>query len=355
MTKRERLIAVLGVGLILAALFLAIGCDGVTPTPPVPPTPEPAPTVRVFVGVYDLLGATGDVDAYLKACADAGAKGVRLFVCYSWQGPQPISPYAQIGTWTHDNGLTFPKYRLSAWNETFWTYFKNVLTACKGHGLTAWVVAEDYCSLKGDSRVKYYNPFYSSEEALGPSTPGGIWGEATRPYHASLYAKIIEAINGVGVDYLIEDFNEGWIVDGDEAQVSAWYSWSRNALIGLGVPAAKIVSTVGVPAIAQAAGYFSPHGIGRPDQITAPVVGVPAARLIYSSDGYSGGSGGCDAKGRCGVGLDVANAYGLAAIAIGAYAVEIYPREVNAQNNDRADVDLFGISKQVIKAIAWAK
>jgi hypothetical protein len=71
-------------------------------------------------------------------------------------------------------------------------------------GLTAWLVAEDYCSLKGNKTDKYFNPFYCSEEAFSPSTPGGVWGEAMKFYHAALFQKIVNVADASSCPYKFE-------------------------------------------------------------------------------------------------------------------------------------------------------
>lgn len=320
-----------------------------------PEDPDPTPVIRVYVGVYDLLGATGDWRAFLKTVKDNGGFGLRLFVCFSWQAPQTGgSPYKQVGTWTHDNGITFPLYRLAEWNPAFWTHLRDVLDEMKSFGLEAWLVVEDYCSLKGDSRSKYWSPMYSSEEALGPDTPGGVWGESMKNWHALLMGKTIQTADAAGVKYLIEPQNEMNIVDGTEAEAVAWHAWAVGVIKANGVPVERIIGTSEVaPAqIAAQVGYYSPHGIGRPDQIVATWNGIPAAKLIYSSDGYwSGGPpGDCDAKGRCGVNETTAPGIRDKIKSVGAYGYEWLPRGCYAANNDRADVGLF--NGAILRALA---
>jgi hypothetical protein len=367
-TREDRRICALSIGLLLAGLFLAFlfwGCPGPQPPtppgpvdPPIPPISEPVPTVQVYVGVYDLLGATGDQIAFLDKVKANGGKGVRLFVCYSWQGPQTGgSPYLQVGSWTHDNGITFPLYRLSAWDENFWTRFNDFLCAARDRGLTVWIVVEDFCSLKGDSRTKYWNPMMSSEEALGPTTPGGIWGEAMKAWHLSLIDRTISAAKAVpGLEYLIEPMNEYDALDWPDADMIAWHAWAVDEIRKRGVPLSRIVGTAGrqASAIAAQVGLYSPHGVGRPEQI----VGIPGKKMseiLPSSDGYWGGGSGsdCDLAGKCSFGVDGAIALGAKIKAAGAFGFEWLPRHVYLTNRDRANVDLF--DGAILKALAFAK
>jgi hypothetical protein len=317
--------------------------------------PDPEPRVRVWVGAYDLLGATGEVLPFLDAVMASKAKGIRLFICWSWNGPQTGgSPYVQVGTWTHDNGITFPLYRLSAWDEAFWAKLDVILRACQARGLAVWLVVEDYCSLKGDSRTKYYNPMICSEEALSSSTPGGVWGMAMRPYHAALIGRTIEAARSVaGLEWIIEPMNEYDAMDWDDAVMIGWHRWAVGEMTARGVDAANIAASPGRNAVAIAGqvGLFSPHGLGRPNEIRE-YYGISAAKTIWSSDGFFGGTGGCDAKGRCGVGLDVAAALGARVLELGGAGLEILARELYGGNNDRADLGRFGITAQVIAAAA---
>ncbi len=316
----------------------------------------PTPSLKVYVGVYDAKGATGDRSKFLRKVKDAGGFGLRLFAgCYSWNGPQAGgSPYKQVGSWTHDNGITFPLYRLAEWDPVYWLDLYYLLREMKDVGLEAWLVVEDYCSLKGDSRTKYYNPMYSSVEALDASTPGGVWGDPMKQYHALLIGKTIQTADASGVDYFIEPVNEHNIVDGTPAAAVAWHSWAVEVIKANGVPISKIVGTseVAPAAIAAQCGFYSPHGIGRPDQIISPWNGIPASKLIFSSDGFWGGTGLPDAKGRRGVGLDVAQPIAQACLKVGA-AFELLPREVYGQNNDRANVDLY--DDAVTRMLAFGK
>jgi hypothetical protein len=303
------------------------------------------PRLPVYVGVYDFLGATGDWRLALQTAKKNGAVGYRIFVCYSWQGPQSgESPYKRVGSWTHENGDTFPLYKLSEWNPAFWNHLADVLHEMRKLNLTAWLVAEDYCSLKGDQHSKYWNPFYSSEEALGSSTPGGVWGESTWRYHNALLQKIIETANASGVYYLMEAMNEVDIVDGTDTEFLRWVIWSNDAMVALGFPRSRIVASPGrcAGSVAGQVGIFSPHGIGRVDQIKS-IAGVAVSKTLYSSDGFwiTGGGGGCDAKGRCGPALADAIPLADAIIAAGAVGYEWLPRMVYLKNNDRADVSLF--------------
>ncbi len=307
------------------------------------PQPQPTPTVRVFTGTYDIMGATGNLLAYLDKNNEAEAYGHRYIVVYSWNGPQSGgSPYVVAGSFTRSNGLTFAKYSLTQWDEAYWSRFRALARAIMDRGQKIWIVAEDFNSLEGDSREKYWNPFYCSVEALSPSTPGGVWGESMKHYHALLFQKIINELHGVGVsDFFMEPMNEFNIVDGTDSQRIAWHKWAVEKIIELGVPRERIIAT-GKPAveIAKETGFYSPHRIGEPSQIVAQG-GIPTAKVIFSSDGFYTGRGDCDAKGRCGVGVDVAAEIGRRLIALGAFAFERLPRGCYRQNNNRADLDLF--------------
>jgi hypothetical protein len=307
---------------------------------PLPCHYHTAPRIPVYVGAYDLMGATGDWKSFLRKCKSAGATGVRFFICYSWQGPQPTSPYKQVGTWKHENGDTFPLYRLSEWNKEFWDKLDDVLNNMRELNLTPWLVCEDFCSLKGDQHSKYFNPFYSSEEALSPATPGGVWGPSMDKYHAALVAKATarwcmgelaneyDIVDGTDEQYKRWDDSIGIPFDGDKHLVSSGARVNRMGLLS--------------------ADIYSPHGIGTAIQI-ASMYGIPPAKMIWSSDGFWQGQGHADAKGRRGVGIDEARKIGARVKEIGG-AFELLPRELYRENNDRAELSNF--DPAVIEAMA---
>ncbi len=334
-------------------LYKILGCA--PPTPPIPPVP-PKPLQKIYSGVYDLMGATGDWRAYLKSVKDNGGCGVRFFVCYSWQGSQPISPYIVVDQYQHDNGMTFPMYDLTLWNPQFWTHLDEVLVCMRELGLTAWVVMEDFCSLKGDSTVKYWNPMYCSVQSLGPTTPGGVWGDPMKQYHRMLYVRTMESVFTTGVNYILEVMNEYDAIDWPDDYMVAWHDWAVGELqtIGIGTARENIIATPGRCAARIVTGglMYSPHGIGTAAQV-GPYIFVPPNKTIYSSDGFWGGQGGCDAKGRCGVGEDEAGEIGKAMKQVGANAFELLPREVYSENNDRANLDR--MDPAPLKAMAFAE
>jgi hypothetical protein len=306
---------------------------------PLPCHYHTAPRIPVYVGAYDLMGATGDWKSFLRKCKSAGATGVRFFICYSWQGPQPTSPYKQVGTWKHENGDTFPLYRLSEWNKEFWDKLDDVLNNMRELNLTPWLVCEDFCSLKGDQHVKYFNPFYCSEEALSPATPGGVWGESMDKYHAALVEEITIRAK------MTELANEYDIVDGTDKQYLRWDSALGGPTFYPLVTSGARVNRLG---LGEWADLYSPHGIGTAIQIES-MYGIPPAEMIWSSDGFWQGQGHADAKGRRGVGIDEARKIGARVKEIGG-AFELLPRELYRENNDRACLD--NLDPAVIEAMA---
>jgi hypothetical protein len=308
---------------------------------PLPCHCHTAPRIPVYVGAYDLMGATGDWKSFLRKCKSAGATGVRFFICYSWQGPQPTSPYKQVGTWKHENGDTFPLYRLIEWNKEFWDKLDDVLNNMRELDLTPWLVCEDFCSLKGDQHVKYFNPFYGSEEALSPATPGGVWGESMDKYHKALADRFTHYRD------IVELANEYDIVDGSDEDYINWY-WRNSRDINVNVFLATSGARVNRLGMRSRDELYSPHGIGTAIQIEG-MYGIPPAKMIWSSDGFWQGQGHADAKGRRGVGIDEARKIGARVKEIGG-AFELLPRELYRDNNDRAELSNF--DPAVIEAMA---
>jgi hypothetical protein len=311
---------------------------------------------KIFVGAIDLMGATGDWRKFLTRAKDAGAFGCRIFICYSWDGPQPISPYKSVGKWVHSTThQEFIKYRLREWNPAYWKKLWDVLCYMKKLGLEAWLVFEDYCSLKGNKTDKYHNPMYCSEEALPPNTPGGVWGEAMKPYHANLYWRTIFWANATKCPYYVEAMNEIGIVDGTDEQIIKWSGWANNRIVSFGFPRGRVISSPGgsvASAIAGQVGIYSPHQIGTVAGVTA-LNGVPTTRTLYSSDGFWKGTGPADAKGRRGVGSDVAGPLAKRLNTVGAVGFELFDRGIWRKNNSRGNLDDY--NPAVTKVMAGVK
>lgn len=314
----------------------------IPPVPPDPPMPEPIPRINLVVEVLDLLGARGEINTFIHKLRDCLAGGIRACVCYSWNSTQPISPYRRVGEWTHDNGIMFPLYRLSEWNEEFWVHLNRALTAMAEAGLTIWLDVEDFCSLKGDSRQKYYNPFYSSEEALGPNTPGGVWGDAMWPYHLALIDRTIAACRAAGVDFLIAPMNEYDAPDWSDVHMIDWHKRAVEAMLERGVPVDHIYTSAmrNHGWVSLRTGLYSIHGVGRPDQIKEAWQ-IPIYKTIFSSDGYWGGTGEADVKGRQGPGFQAIEGI-VMALEAGPFRKMFHylPRGLYAENNDQANLEL---------------
>jgi hypothetical protein len=341
------------------------------------------PRVVVYVGVYDLLVAEGDWRAFLRKVKSAGGTGIRIFAdCqWNWQGTQPYEHAAYdeetaekirykdpsdpkdirnvngIMTLVRESGAQFPLYNYNRLRATYWTRLSEVLNYCRELKLTAWVVFIDYCTLKTPGDMKYYSPWYCAVQRMLPGIQNGVWGEQMRPWFAAFYRNVWDAVRASGVDYLIEDMNEGDALGWDDAFMLSWFTWSNATMRAMGIPKEKIVTTAArnVTAIAPLCGVFSPHGIGRPDQIKT-YNGQPAAKTIWSSDGYWGGTGEPDAKGRRGIGLDVAKPIADAILSIGGDKIEFLPRVVYRWNNDKANVDaMTPETYEVIRILARGK
>lgn len=310
------------------------------------------------MGAYDLLGATGDWRCFLRRAKDNGAWGVRLFVQYAWNSAPPCPLYKRVGSWTHPTThTTFPLYRLGtltdpSWNPNSWEHIREVLAEMKKLGLVAILAADDFCSLKGNKTTKYFHPFYCSEEALSPTTPGGIWGEAMKRYHTNLYWEIIRTAKNIGVIFFIEPMNEYDIVDGTDTQVVAWHKWATDRIVSLGVPRARLLAAPGrcKQAIAGQVGVFSIHQIGRAEQVSK-VLNIPVAKTLYSSDGFKTGGGNPDASGHGGVGTLAAGPLAQKIIALGGFGFDLMDRGLWHDNNDRANLDDF--DPRVLKIMAY--
>lgn len=218
------------------------------------------------------------------------------------------------------------------------------------------IVILDYCTLKTGGDDKYFSPWYCAVQRMLPGIQNGTWGEQMKPWIAAFYQAVIVQVKESGVDYLVEDMNEGDALGWDDAFMLAWFTWSNTTLKQLSVPQEKIVTSASrnIQAIGALCGWVSVHGVGTAAGIRE-YNGIDIAKTIWSSDGYWGGFGGCDAKGRCGVGAEAAAEIRSTIKAVGGKMISILPREVYARNNDRADLDLIGILLSVVRAIAITK
>ena len=331
--------------------------------------PEPEPDIRVYVGAYDLLVAEGDWRAFLRKIKGAGGRGVRIFAdCqWNWEGTKPYESAAYDeataekirhknpddprdiqndgGTMVlvRDSGRRFPLFDYTRPRTEYWNHLREVCEYCRELGLEVWIVMLDYCTLKVPGDAKYFSPWMCAVQRMLPGIQNGTWGEQMKPWIAAFYRQVWEVVKASGVDYLVEDMNEGDALGWDDAFMVAWFKWSNATLKALSIPQDKIVTTVGrnVDKIAPLCGFYSPHGIGRPDQVRE-YFGQPASKTIYSSDGYwVAPPGDCDARGRCGISEATAPAIRDKVKAVGAWAFEWLPRGCYKNNNDRADVDLF--------------
>jgi hypothetical protein len=291
------------------------------------------PRLKVYLGIYDLDVADGDWKAILKEGRKNGLWGVRIIADtqWNWTGsqvyeyaaydeeiaekirwkdpadPKDIRNVCGIMTLVRESGAQFPLYDYTRPRAAYWNHLREILDYCHELGLEVWIVFIDYCTLKTPGDAKYFSPWYAAVQRMLPGIQNGVWGEQMKPWIAAFYRQVWDAVKASGVEFLIEDQNEGDALGWDDAFMLSWFQWSNATMRAMGIPDGKIVTTAArnVQAIANLGGFYSPHGIGRPDQIKT-YNGQPATKTIWSSDGYWGGTGEPDAKGRRGIGRDVA-------------------------------------------------
>lgn len=342
-----------------------------------------APRIAVYVGVYDLLVAEGDWKAFLRKVKSAGGTGIRIFAdCqWNWEGTRPFE-YAAFDEATterirwkdpndlkdirndggtmvlvRESGRRFPLFDYTRPRAEYWSHLREVLEYCWELKLTVWIAMLDFCTLKTPGDEKYFSPWYCAVQRMLPGIQNGVWGEQMKPWIAAFYRQVWDVVRASGVEYLIEDMNEGDALGWDDTFMLSWFQWSNATMRAMGIPKEKIVTTAArnVEKIAEMCGIFSPHGIGRPDQIRE-YAGIPASKTIWSSDGYWGGTGEPDAKGRRGIGLDVAKSIGESILSIGGDKIEFLPRVVYKWNNDKANVGaMTPETYEVIRTLARGK
>lgn len=357
-----------GAAVLLILLAFAVGCPTPAPNPgPTPPPPEPEPAFEVCVEILDLLVAEGDWKAALQAIYGAGGRRIRFIAdCqWNWTGTQPYEYAAYdeataekirwkdpadpktivnrggIMTLVRESGAEFPLYDYTRPRAAYRAHLREILDYCRQIGMGVHIVLLDYCTLKTGGDGKYFSPWYCAVQRMLPGIQNGTWGEQMKPWIAAFYQAVIVQVKESGVDFLIEDMNEGDALGWDDAFMLAWFTWSNQTLKELRILQEKIVTSASrnIQAIGERCGWVSIHGVGTAAGIRE-YHGFPVSKLIWSSDGYWGGSGGCDAKGRCGVGVQAAGEIGQAVRTIGGKKFSILVREVYARNNDRADLSL---------------
>ena len=305
------------------------------------------PIVQIFV--HDALDARGDVPAFLDKVVGAGCHDLHFFAFRAAPGAckqgATTMPYNVIGKWTHPtSGKTFPLYRLTKnWNTAYFKKLRLVLNELKKRDIRPWISIHDIRLRDKDS--KYFHPYYASEEALGPNTPGGVWGEPDKPwgmfpYHRNFIRVLAQKV--FSVDYkaaweICNEFNTPPF-QADEYMVEA-HGRLTNVL-DMSSPFMPEKWTSGTTEAYRNAHEYSAHGIVRPEKVI-PVPGIPHAATIISGDGGSDGDGRADKKGRKGASPAQAAAIVKRVKALHMVGYEVLDRGLWRKDNDVSNLDDF--------------
>jgi hypothetical protein len=259
---------------------------------------------KIIMFVHDLQDARGDVPKFLDKVAATGCHDLHLMVFRAAPGAckqgATVMPYNMVGEWTHPtSGMTFPLYRLTKnWYKPYFKKLRAVLTELKRREIRPWISVHDI-RLR-DKTGKYWHPFYCSEEALGPNTPGGVWGEPDKPwgmypYHRNFIRLLAQRVYEVCDDPAWEVCNEFNTppFQSDDYMVEAHGELSDvlDSIPG-GVPEKWTSGTTGAYRNAQ---LYSAHGVVRPEKVK-PVEGIDNQAIIISGDGGFDGDGRYDKK-----------------------------------------------------------
>lgn len=305
------------------------------------------PTIQLFV--HDILDARGDLDKFLDKVVGAGCHDLHFMAFRAAPGAckqgATTMPYKSIGLWTHPtSGEQFPLYGLTKnWNMEYFRRLRLVLNELKKREIRPWISIHDI-RLR-DKHGKYWHPFYCSEEALGPNTPGGVWGEPNKPwgmfpYHRNFIKVLAQKVYSVidnpvweicnefntppfqGDDYMIEA--HGRLTDEiDKAAFSMPEKW-----------------TSGITGCYRNAHSYSAHGVVKPEKVNH-VLGIPDPALIISGDGGSDGDGRADKKGRKGASPAQAAAIVKRVKALCMVGYEVLDRGLWKRDNDLTYLDDF--------------
>jgi hypothetical protein len=331
-----------------------------------PPPPPIQLKKLLYVSAYDLFTVTGDKEKFIKAVAETGATGLRIFYQYSWNG-NIASPYPKVATWkagyADASDLAFydqgdATWAGAKWDSAYWDEFIRIHSLLKKYGLEVYGVIHDNCSFKMAGWQKYEYPFLSSSpdrsftDSGYDKYPGGFWGmredqggrETVQILHELYIIKIVNTLNDIGVKYRLEFVNEDSVQGWDDAYVAKYYRWLEQLFASRGVAKERLIACgreVAIPYV----GLYSIHGIVRPDKI--PNSAHPHEMILISGDGGFDGSGAADARGRKGLGTTDAEAFALKILAMNYAGIEFMPRDEYRQNNDRMDCD--GVDLEPLK------
>jgi hypothetical protein len=337
---------------------------------------EPTPKIKIYVEALDLLNGIGDWKAFLDATKAAGAFGVRMICDFAWQGPgtrpyeyaaydeaiaekirhkdpgdeKVIANDGGLMVYVRASGARFPLFDYTKPRAEYWSQLLAVMAYAKEIDIELILSLLDYSTLKTSGDAKYYSPWYCAVQRMLPGITDGTWGETMKPWISAFYKAVIDKAKESGCRFMIEDMNEGWCLGWDDAFVKAWFTWSNGVIRGLGIEKEKIVSSVAMAEIAQLAGVFSLHGVGKAEDMKQ-VYGLPWARLMFSSDGFKTGTGTADAKGQRGVGEDAAPGIQAKALSTGSFAFALMDRGIWGDDDNRSNLSLF--SPAVTKKLAF--
>lgn len=329
--------------------------------------------VRITLFIPDVVNAAGDPVRFAERIHAAGGDAVLIFGMSAFPEAGRIGklllPYGQDGAFTHDSGRTYPRFRLLKrdaagrlvpnWNQAYLDRVRLIRGAFIKNGIERDLAVNDI-RRKSEPSGKYFHPYYCSVEALGPETPGGVWGRPgqwpMRRYHASFTAMAISRWWPRKVK-AVNEYNSPSFATGDDGKIDpVQEAYMTNVVLPdlcrmiLRAGRVKEVWTSGSIAAARAAkaqgvlwGY-SWHGVSTADDIPDDIAertGFPTSRIVVSCDGGTKGHGDPDAKGRRGP--SVAEAVGIVKRAreLGIPEVVMSYRGFWFKNNGWADLDAF--------------
>jgi len=311
---------------------------------------------RLYVFISDLLTAKGNKRNLIDSCFENGAYGIRFFLCHIGGRGKNLQPFKRVGWYEHPEvpGVKFPVYDLRIPNPTYYRRLKRIIKFIKANDGLILCSLHDFCSLKGNKTVKYYHPFVCSVQAF--ETSGGVWGEQMKRWHARYFREIIEFLNAQGVKYEFEGMSEYDAKDWDDATMIDWHKWAIDELVKLGISKCNIVASAmrNYSQIASQAGYYSIHGIVRPNNL-GDFDYKPHPQLIISGDGGTDGEGTPDAKGRKGVSLPHSKQIAHRINHMNYAGYEYMDRGLWNPDNDNANLDNFDPSILAAMAKIFSK
>jgi len=264
----------------------------------------------LYVFVPELMVADGDIDAFMARMRNAGVWGIRLFLLQSWSSVRLVpwlqATYQGVSVRFHkpsDGVKDCPVTDMDKPNAAYWDRLLTIAALAKKNDLELICSLGDNCSFNTRTQKLSY-PFLASIDMASTEftayidppaakkiftySPDGLYGTTKYTRFRQWTKAAISALQASGVSFKIEIQNEFSRFDWKptDKHPENWYSMMVAAVVGMGVPASRIVHSGDQSVTLSHGGTFAMHGIAQAGMHDTT---CPPSRLMLSSDGaYAG-------------------------------------------------------------------